>query len=159
MFDQESRELLVLGRHYSLKENYAEALRSFQGALQVLAQDGEIVVHPQFLSHYGAALAASGLREEGRRLCDRSIQLEPYEPEHYLNLGRIQQMAGSLSAAFEAINRGLAVRPDHPTLLAAKRQLERRRHPLFSSLSRNHVLNRCLGKLLSATRSHGAGEN
>ena len=156
MFDADGMDLLTLGRIQVLKGKYAEALRSFQEALQVLAFDGELVVHPQFLSHYGAALAAAGgRREEGRKLCERSIQLEPYEAEHYLNLGLVHQMAGDRSAAFWAFNQGLNIRPDHPALLAERRKLERRRVVCFSSLPRNHLLNRCLGKILSATGVRG----
>ncbi len=155
MFDDDGRGLLGLGRQYSLRREYAEALRSFQQALQILAFDGDLVLQPQFLSHYGAALAAAGREEEGRRLCERSIQLEPYEPEHHLNLGRVHLMAGDPGAAFRDFNRGLAIRPEHPFLLAERTRLERRRLLPLPSLPRSHLLNRCLGKILAAAGVHG----
>lgn len=150
MFDAEGKELLVLGRQYALKQKYAEALSTFQQALQVFAFDGDLAVHPQYLSHYGVAIASAGRAEQGRKLCERSIQLEPYEPEHYLNLGVVHRMTGNRGAAFRAFHRGLAIRPDHPGLLLEVRRLERRRLLPFPSLARNHVLNRCLGKILAA---------
>src|SRR5262245_53352893 len=108
MMDSEGLDLLRLGRKQALRRDYPEALRSFQRASRLLAFHGEILVHPQFLSHYAASLAgAAGRMEEGRRLCERSIQLEPYEPEHYLNLGLILEMAGHRSEALEAFSRGL----------------------------------------------------
>jgi tetratricopeptide (TPR) repeat protein len=149
MFDAEDRDLLATGRSWCLQKNYREALRAFQDAFELLTSHDESVIGPQFLSHYGAAVAAGGRREEGRKLCERSIQLEPYEPEHYLNLGRVHRMAGDLSAAFRAFDRGLAILPDHPSLRAEKAELERRRFHPIPSLSRNHPLNRCLGKILS----------
>ena len=153
MFDVEGMDLLQLARKQVLKGDYAEALRSFQLALQVLVFDGNLAVHPQYLSHYGVALAGSaGKIEEGRRLCERSIQLEPYEPEHYLNLGVVLQMRGDQAGAFRAFTRGLSVRSDHPDLLERIRTADRRRVVLFPSLPRNHVLNRCLGKIISASR-------
>jgi tetratricopeptide (TPR) repeat protein len=153
MFDAEGLDLLQLARKQVLKGDYAEALRSFQLALQLLVFDGNLAVHPQYLSHYGVALAGSaGKIEEGRRLCERSIQLEPYEPEHYLNLGVVLQMRGDQAGALTAFSRGLAVRSDHPDLLERIRTAERRRTVLFPALPRNHVLNRCLGRIIAARR-------
>jgi tetratricopeptide (TPR) repeat protein len=152
MFDSEGRELLTLGRMQSLKKRYAEAYRSFQAALEITPLDGAPVLHPQYLSHYAAALAATTDRfAEARRLCERSIQLEPYEPEHHLNLGLVHLMAGDRGAAFTAFNRGLAIRPDHPVLLDERHRLERRRFVPVPGLPRGHLINRCLGKLLSTS--------
>ncbi len=154
MFDADGLDLLRLGRKQALKQDYPEALRSFQRALQVLAFDGELPVQPQYLSHYGVALAgAAGRMEEGRRLCDRSIQLEPYEPEHYLNLGLVLRMTGNRREALAAFARGLAIRPGHPDLIEATRRSERRRGAPFPFLPRTHPINRCLGKLLRASRA------
>ncbi len=151
MFDAEGLDHLRLGRKLALAQEYPEALQSFQRATQVLVFDGELAVHPQFLSHYGASLAgAAGRTEEGRRLCERSIQLEPYEPEHYLNLGLVLGMAGHRSEALAAFSKGLTIRPDHPGLQAELGKSERRRCVPFPFLPRQHVLNRCFGKLFWA---------
>jgi len=151
MFDTEGLDHLRLGRKLALAQEYPEALQNFQRASQVLIFDGELAVHPQYLSHYGASLAgAAGRTEEGRRLCERSIQLEPYEPEHYLNLGLVLAMAGHRSEALAAFIRGLSIRPDHPGLQAEIGKADRRRCVPFSALPRHHLLNRCLGKLLAA---------
>jgi tetratricopeptide (TPR) repeat protein len=153
MIDSEGLDLLRLGRKQALRREYPEALRSFQRAFRVLAFDSEMLVHPQYLSHYAASLAGvAGRTEEGRRLCERSIQLEPYEPEHYLNLGLVLELDGRRSEALEAFSRGLSIRPDHPDLLVEIRKAERRRYLPFPSLSRAHLLNRCLGKLLAVSR-------
>lgn len=154
MFDADGLDLLRLGRKQALKQDYAEALRCFQRALQVLSFDGELPVHPQYLSHYGVALAgATGRTEEGRRLCTRSIQLEPYEPEHYLNLGLVMRMTGNRKEALAAFTRGLSIRPDHPDLMAEMRRSERRRGAPLPFLPRTHPLNRCLGKFLRSAKA------
>lgn len=156
MFDEEGLDHLRLGRKLALAQEYPQALQSFQRASQVLVFDGELAVHPQYLSHYGASLAgAAGKTEEGRRLCERSIQLEPYEPEHYLNLGLVLAMAGHRSKALSAFTRGLSIRPDHPGLKAEIGKVERRRCVPFPALPRHHLLNRCVGKLLAAARAGG----
>jgi len=156
MFDVEGLDHLRLGRKLALQQEYPGALQSFQRAFQVLAFDGDLAVQPQYLSHYGASLAgAAGRTQEGRRLCERSIQLEPYEPEHYLNLGLVLAMGGKRREALAAFNSGLSIHPDHPGLRAEVRRMERRRSVPFPSLPREHLLNRCLGKLLSATGIRG----
>jgi hypothetical protein len=78
--------------------------------------------------------------------------LEPYEPEHYLNLGVVLQMRGDQAGALTAFSQGLVVRSDHPDLLERIRTAERRRTLLFPALPRNHVLNRCLGRIMAARR-------
>jgi len=153
MFDREGLDLLRLARKQALKRDYPEAFRSFQQALQVRGFDGDLLIHPQYLSHYGASLAgACGKTTEGRRLCERSIQLEPYEPEHYLNLGVVLEMSGNRRDALGAFIQGLAVFPDHPKLQEEFRRVERRRPLPFAFLSRNHPLNRYLGKWIAAFR-------
>jgi len=152
MFDTEGTDLLSQARLQALGRDYVSALRTFQRAFQDKAFEGDIAVHPQSLSHYGVTLAvASERREEGLRLCERSIQLEPYEAEHYLNLARIHVVAGNRAAAFGALDRGLSVSPEHPLLLHERGSLDRRRFLFFSSLPREHPLNRCVGRLLRAT--------
>ena len=138
-------------RRQILAEDYDSGLRNFQRFLFDCSFEDEMPLRPQFLSYYGAALAwASGKLSEGRRLCERSIQLEPYEPEHYLNLARIHKMGGNRDAALRAFDSGLAIRPDHPQLLQERSSLERRRFRAIRSLHRDHPLNRYLGKLLGA---------
>jgi tetratricopeptide (TPR) repeat protein len=149
--DRLEHNLLEDARRQILAREYDSALRCFQTILVDFSFDDAMTLHPQFLSHYGAALAmASGKLAEGRRLCERSIQLEPYEPEHYLNLARIHKRSGDRDAAFRAFDRGLAIRPDHPQLLQERGSLDRRKFLAFRSLHRDHPLNRCLGKLLGA---------
>lgn len=152
MFDAESNELLNLGRQHSLRRNYPEALKSFEQALHGSTFAGGLILAPQFLSHYGAALASTGRMEEGHRFCERSIQLEPYEPEHYLNLGLVRWMSGEAREAFQAFDQGLSLYPDHPGLISEKRRLERRGARFFPSLHRNHLLNHFLGKLFAASK-------
>ena len=159
MFDAEGLDHLRLGRKLALQQEYLGALQSFQRAFQVMAFDGDIAVQPQYLSHYGASLAgAAGRTQEGRRFCERSIQLEPYEPEHYLNLGLVQAMAGHRREALATFARGLSVCPDHPALRAGIGKMERRRFVPIPGLPREHMLNRCLGKLLSAAGVGGFSE-
>ena len=156
MFDTDETALLRLARSQALGRDYQRALRSFQRAISELAFPGEAPVQPQYLSHYGIALAmASGRREEGRRLCERSIQLEPYEPEHYLNLARIHFTAGNHAAAILACDEGLSICPQDPFLTQERDAMDRRVASFFRLLPRSHPLNRCVGLFLRAARKPG----
>ena len=156
MFDCDGTGLLSLARNQALGRDYVTALRNFQRAISEAPFPGETLVHPQYLSHYALSLAmASGRREEGRRLCERSIQLEPYEPEHYLNLARIHLGMGNRAAAILACEKGLSICPQHPLLTQERDALDRRRTSFFSVLPRHHPLNRCVGRFLRATRNSG----
>jgi tetratricopeptide (TPR) repeat protein len=154
MFDTDGAALLSLARSQALERDYNAALRSFQRAISEIAFLGETLVHPQYLSHYGISLAmASGRREEGRRLCERSIQLEPYEPEHYLNLARIHLGTGNRTAAILACEEGLAICPQDSLLAQELDAMERRKAAVFPLLPRDHPLNRCVGRFLRSARS------
>lgn len=156
MFDTDETTMLILARSQALGRDYSRALRSFQRAISELAFPGETPVQPQYLSHYGIALAmASGRREEGRRLCERSIQLEPYEPEHYLNLARIHFTAGDRAAAIMACDEGLSICPQDPLLTQERVAMDRRQAAFFRLLPRSHPLNRCVGRFLRVPRSAG----
>lgn len=153
-FDSDETALLSLARSQALGRDYNRALRSFQSAIVELAFPGETPVQPQYLSHYGIALAmASGRCEEGRRLCERSIQLEPYEPEHYLNLARIHFESGNHAAAILACEEGLSICPQDPLLTQERKALDRRKGSFFPMLPRNHPLNRCVGMFLRSPRT------
>src|SRR5262245_35167169 len=154
MFDTDGKALLTLARNQALGRDYVTALRSFQQDISEIPFPGETLVNPQYLSHYGISLAmATGRREEGRRLCERSIQLEPYEPAHYLNLARIHLGAGNRAAAFRACEEGLSVGPRHPLLARAREARDRRRARIIPLLPRDHPLNRCVGRFLRGARN------
>jgi tetratricopeptide (TPR) repeat protein len=156
MLDTDDTALLSLARSQSLGGDYSRALHSFQRAIIELAFPGETPVQPQYLSHYGIALAmASGRCEEGRRLCERSIQLEPYEPEHYLNLARIHFGSGNRAAAILACEEGLSICPQDPLLTQERDAMNRRKGSFFRLLPRNHPLNRCIGRFRRAPRTSG----
>ena len=156
MFDASETALLSLARNQALGREYVTALRNFQRVISEAPFPGETLVAPQYLSHYAISLAmASGRREEGRRLCERSIQLEPYEPEHYLNLARIHLGTGNRAAAILACEEGLSICPQHPLLTLERDAMERRRTSFLPGLPRDHPLNRCVGRFLRAVRSPG----
>jgi len=100
---------------------------------------------------YGVALTRRQVAD-GRRLCRHAVRVEFYQPEAFLNLARTELLAGDRRAAVAALDRGLALDPDHRELLALDRKIGRRRAPVLGFLSRNHLLNQILGRIRHASR-------
>ena len=108
-----------------------------------------------------------GQHREAIGLCQAALAVEPHNPAHYLNLGRIYLLAGQKGKALGTLRKGLssdAVKDksraaESPADCRAKQQalileelrrLGIRKRPPFPSLPRQHQLNRVVGKLLAA---------
>lgn len=107
-----------------------------------------------------------GQHREGIRLCEAALSVEPHNPAHYLNLGRIYVLTGQKAKAVATLRKGLssdAVTDKSPAaessadsrakqqalILTELRRLGIRRRPPFASLPRSHPLNRLVGMLLA----------
>ena len=102
---------------------------------------------------------------EATRKCEAALALEPHNPAHYLNLGRVFLLGRHKRKAFAAFQMGLASGKPHTTaspapsgdvqpkerelILTELRRMGIRRRLPFSSLPRQHPLNRMAGKALS----------
>ncbi|WP_224982507.1 tetratricopeptide repeat protein [Geomonas agri] len=121
---------------------YQAALAHFERALKV--QD-----NPLLHSYLGLCIAKErGQVKKGRDLCQASLDLEPENPAHYLNLARVHQVAGDKPKALEVLRKGMSVgaSDEIKALLAT---LGTRKPPPLSFLSRDHFLNKWLGIALS----------
>lgn len=100
------------------------------------------------LSYYGLCLALFRARyREGAQFCQAAIDREFFKAEYYYNLAQVWVAGRSRRRAVEAIQRGLAVEPNHVALKELEEELGKRREPVIRFLSRSHPLNRSLGKL------------
>ena len=107
-----------------------------------------------------------GQYREAIKLCEAALAVEPHNPAHYLNLGRVYLLAGHKSKALATFRKGLSADAVKGTsanaestadgrakqqalILAELRRLGIRRRPPFPSLPREHRLNRVAGKLLA----------
>jgi len=73
-----------------------------------------------------------------------ALHLDPDNPLHYLNFGRILLLAGHKEQAIQFWRKGLG----HGKSPVIEQELEAvgiRKPPVFKSLPRNHFLNRCAG--------------
>jgi tetratricopeptide (TPR) repeat protein len=81
-------------------------------------------------------------------LCREALSAEPADPRHYYHLGRIYLLANQKTEAITTFRRGLK-QQRHQPIIDELRRLGARKPPVFTSLPRDHVLNKSFGKLLT----------
>lgn len=121
-------------------------------ALACFEKAYEIRKTPETQSYFALCIAVErGQIREAVKLCGHSVDLEPDNPAHYLNLGKIYLHAKRRKDALEALRAGAGKGLTLHENEEIKRLLEHlgeRKRPLFPFLSRSHVLNKYLGILL-----------
>ena len=131
-----------------------EAARHFLTAIQLEREQGVRTPQMRYLSHYGLALTlAHGAGPDARLASETAVEREPENPDLWWNAARVRLAAGSPQAALQAVARGLALDPDHGGLRALLRRLERRSRPAVRFLTRDHPVNRVLGRLRASLRA------
>ena len=128
---------------------YSEALDIFEKNLMSTLKPGA-------LSYYALCLAVE--EEEYDRavnMCLMAGEKEFYNPDIYLNLGRVLLKAGRKTRALNAFRKGLKFDEANEALRSEIRKLGLRREPIFSFLPRGNVLNKFCGLL--ACRVTGRG--
>jgi tetratricopeptide (TPR) repeat protein len=111
---------------------------------QVGTPDG----NPQMLSLMGYCIVSdTGQIKQGIAMCAKAIASDPFNSDHYLNLGRIYILGNDRRRAIQSFKKGLQIRKD-PRIIKELRQLGIRKTPPISSLPRGHFLNIITGKVL-----------
>lgn len=106
--------------------------------------------NPTYQSFLGICIARErGKISEAINLCEKAVQSEPRKIESYLNLGRVYLNAGFRSKSVEVFRNGLMIDNKNPEIIAELQALGLRKKPVFQVLSRNHILNKYLGIILS----------
>jgi tetratricopeptide (TPR) repeat protein len=127
---------------------FHEALSHFEATLQAQRRSPAIQPGMRALSYYGLCLALSSNRlREARELCETAVEEEFYNPELYLNLGRVYLRSGDRARAFGSFVRGLQLNPRDAALVRQIRRLGVRQPLVIGFLGRGHILNRLLGRL------------
>jgi len=130
-----------------------EARALFHAAIQAERRRGIRRPQMRYLSFYGLSVALSeGATVEAVRACEVAARSEQATADLFLNLAKVYEMAGKLTRALDACERGLLMDPDHPGLRAILARLDRRRTPPLPFLDRSNPLNRWLGKVRTALR-------
>ncbi|OGQ58823.1 MAG: hypothetical protein A3J24_10525 [Deltaproteobacteria bacterium RIFCSPLOWO2_02_FULL_53_8] len=121
-------------------------------ALKVFDSDICTTLDPVAMSYYAMCLAKVEARyDKAISLCVIAAEKEFFNPEIYLNLGRIFLATGQKSKAIKTFKRGLKMDDSNDELLLEMRKLGLRRRPFISWLGRNNSLNIFLGKAASVS--------
>jgi tetratricopeptide (TPR) repeat protein len=94
---------------------------------------------------------SKGYLKAAAKDCQNAMTRDRSNPIHYLILGRILLLAGNRTKAIRTFRLGLKAAPN-PLIIEELKQLGLRKPAVISSLERDHVLNRLLGKILAALR-------
>lgn len=81
-------------------------------------------------------------------LCLEALNAEPSNPDHYYQLSRIHLLTGKKQAALKTLRKGLKFKRYQPIIDELNR-LGFRKDPYFTSLPREHFLNRSAGILFA----------
>ena len=120
-----------------------------QSALAQLERALKVMDNPALHSHLGYCIAKErGQVRKGRDLCLATIELEPQNPVHYLNLAKVHQIGGNKLDALSALRQGAAL-GGGDELFSLLNVLGKRKQPPLSFLSRDNPLNKWIGLLLS----------
>jgi hypothetical protein len=103
---------------------------------------------PRIQSWYGLTLVLVEKNSNlGMVLVDEAVRHPRPDPELVINQSRVAMALGQRVRAVRALERGLALYPDRPELVAEREALGRRRRPVLPFLSRRNWLNRLLGRI------------
>ena len=99
-------------------------------------------------SYLGYCVARErGQVSRGADLCMISLEHDPNNPEHYLNLGKIRLLSGNRAEALRILREGVA-RGENAEIMAVLNEFGKRKSPVIPFLPRSNPLNRFLGLIL-----------
>jgi tetratricopeptide (TPR) repeat protein len=135
----------------------AAAAAHFQAAILIEVQHGVKRPQMRYLSYYGLSRAqASGATPQTIQACETAARRDFFNPDLFLNLGRIYLLAGKTTKALTVFQRGLELAPRHKALLAEYRKIDRREPPPLAIVARSNPLNKALGKLRWSLRARAS---
>ena len=133
-------------------ENGLEMARDgrYEEALSIFEEDLCFTQHPTATSYYAVSLAnVEGNYDKAISLCLMAAEKEFYNPEIYLNLGRVFLLNGQKAVAVRAFRKGLKYDNCNMGLLVEMKRLGLRKRPVITFLPRQNLFNRCLGRLVA----------
>lgn len=144
------QETFDQGREYLKKNRIQEASNAFRKAIKTDPDN------PQFLSYYGLILALGEQNfQDAINFCRAALLKASYEPELYVNLCKVYSKAGQRKKALETLLEGLQYDQGNQLLMQEMRRMGCRRKPLFGFLSRDHFLNKTLGRFTHQLSKNG----
>lgn len=123
-----------------------------QSALAQLERALKISDNKALHSYLGYCIAKErGQVKRGKELCLASLEIDPQNPVHYLNLAKVYHVGGEKGAAIAALRDGVKV-GGSDEIVSMLNALGTRKNPPLSFLSRGNAVNKWLGILLGRLR-------
>jgi tetratricopeptide (TPR) repeat protein len=105
------------------------------------------------LADHALAIAYLGDLKEAAEICFRALARERRNADVFATLARVYFLSGSRRKAVDAIERGLALSPQHTRLLAFRDEFGVRRPRALPFLPRGNRWNVMLGRILDRLQS------
>jgi len=131
-------------------------LGDYEAALECLSSLKPLqnMDNPRILSYYGLCLVkARSQLFDGLRICQDALAMERRDPDIYYNLAQVYLLCGKRKSAVNLLYRGLEYEMKvgySKKILKQIQGLVSRRPPFCKWLSRNHPVNKYMGKLTYA---------
>jgi len=122
---------------------YATALKFFEKADEFPGTDDNKSTCQSFIGLTRIILGDP----EGIKQCRTAAHFEQYDADVYYNLAVAELKVRDRRRAVDAIRAGLIIERDHRGLSSLRRKIGERRAPVLRFLSRDHALNKMLGRL------------
>ncbi len=135
-------ENFARGKRAMADNKLLEALAAFETAHRAEPSNAE------YQSYYALMHALErGRTREGLELARDAARRAPELPASHLNVAKVLLACRDKAGAVEALKLGLSHHPTDAPLLAELKKLGMRKPPVFTSLPRDHVLNKYAGKI------------
>jgi Flp pilus assembly protein TadD len=149
-----NEDLRIEVKHREIaRELYGEGIRSWkhkktEKALRSLQRAHELnPENPHIASYLGLILVHSGIKDRGFQLCRSAIAKRPYDEITLFNLGQAYLLSSRRNEARLAFIRGAKACDNSEPFIEELKKMGIRRKPPLRFLSRDHPLNRWLGRV------------
>jgi hypothetical protein len=142
MYHEEAEQLVAKGREALANDLEYLALSCFEQAIRLEWTP----VTCSSLAYCRAKV--KGVYRESVLLARKALEVEPDNPVHFGNLGRILILSGEVDEGIRLLRDGLH-HGDDTDIIKELERLGIRKPPIFKKLGRSHPLNKYLGMLLA----------
>jgi tetratricopeptide (TPR) repeat protein len=137
----EARKFFTQGEEALERGNHLSALSFFEKAVRMEC-------HPAHCSFMALCIAKErGQHAKAMDICQSALKMEPENPLHYLNLGKVNLLMGNKEEAIRNFRKGLEIE-QNPGIINELSQLGIRRSPVIRFLERKNPINKLLGIIL-----------
>jgi len=149
----ESSTLFQRAQEMMVRANYEGAALLLKESLAISPKNAT------YLSSYGLCIAViNDDYSTAITMCESAVRLDPKNPKHRVNLGKIYKLQGQTSEAYESFIRAWKTDKSHPSAASELQRMGIRRPPVLTFLSRSNWLNIHLGRLRAKLERGGQSD-